>query len=388
MTLPDGYSSNHANKVCRLKKSLYGLKQAPRMWNEKLVNVLLNLGFEQSKCDHSMFVKTSNYVFIVLLVYADDIVITGSCSTEIARIKSLLKSKFLIKDLGMLKYFLGIEVLKTKDGLCLSQRKYCLDLLAEFGMTGCKPVNNPIEANHVLTRLCEQDTKVLPDISVYQKLVGKLIYLSHTRPDIAYSVHYLSQYMHCPTNGHFKIALRLLRYLKGSPGKGILFSKGDSLDLKVFSDSDWGKCIKTRKSTTGFCIFLGNSLVSWKSKKQSTVSRSSAEAEYRAMCAATCEALWLRNILNELKIDIKLPVPLFCDNTAAISITANPVFHERTKHFEIDLYFLREKISKGVIKTVGISSEDQSADIFTKGLLVQAHEKVCKILGLFDCFAY
>ncbi|XP_022023931.1 uncharacterized mitochondrial protein AtMg00810-like [Helianthus annuus] len=338
MTLPDGYGSNHENKVCKLKKTLYGLKQAPRMWNEKLVNVLLELGFEQN--------------------------------------------------LGMLKYFLGIEVLKTKDGLCLSQRKYCLDLLAEFGLTGCKPVNSPIEANHVLTYLCEQDNQVLLDVSVYQKLVGKLIYLSHTRPDIAYSEHYLSQYMHSPTNAHFKIALRLLRYLKGSPGNGILFKKGASLDLRAFADSDWGKCVNSRKSVTGFCIFLGNSLISWKSKKQSTISRSSAEAEYRAMCAATCEILWLLNILKELKVDIKLPVSLFCDNTAVISIAANPVFHERTKHFEIDLFFLREKISKGVIKTVGVTSENQTADVLTKGLPVQAHEKVCKHLGLFNCFAY
>ncbi|KAJ0910565.1 putative RNA-directed DNA polymerase [Helianthus annuus] len=277
MTLSDGYSSNHENKVCKLKKSLYGLKQAPRMWNEKLFNVLLELGFEQSKCDHSMFVKTSKSVFIILLVYVDDIIITGSCSTEVAKIKTLLKSKFLIKDLGMLKYFLGIEVLKTKDGLCLSQRKYCLDLLAEFGLTECKPVNSPIEANHVLTHLCEQDNQGLLDVSVYQKLVGKLIYLSHTRPNIAYSVHYLSQYMHSPTNAHFKIALRLLRYLKGSSGNGILFKKGAPLDRKAFADSDWGKCVNSRKYVTGFCIFLGNSLISWKSKKQSTISRSSAE---------------------------------------------------------------------------------------------------------------
>ncbi|KAJ0826856.1 putative RNA-directed DNA polymerase [Helianthus annuus] len=168
MTLPDGYDTNSKTKVCKLNKSLYGLKQAPRMWNEKLVDVLTDLGFEQSKCDHSMFIKASNSVFIVLLVYVDDIVITGSCSKEIDKIKSLLKSKFLIKDLGLLKYFLGIEVLKTVDGLCLSQRKYCLDLLSEFGMTGCKPVSNPIEANHVLTHLCEKDNQPLHDISVYQ----------------------------------------------------------------------------------------------------------------------------------------------------------------------------------------------------------------------------
>ncbi|KAJ0605178.1 putative cyclin [Helianthus annuus] len=137
-----------------------------------------------------------------------------------------------------------------------------------------------------------------------------------------------------------------------------------------------------------FCVFLGNSLVSWKSKKQSTISRSSAEAKYRSMCAATCEVIWLLNVLKELKVDINLPIILHCDNTAAMSIAANPVFHERTKHFEIDLFFLREKNSKGIIRTVGVSSKDQTADVFTKGLLVHSHEKICNSLGMFDCFAY
>ncbi|XP_022033096.1 uncharacterized mitochondrial protein AtMg00810-like [Helianthus annuus] len=358
------------------------------MWNEKLVSVLLNLGFEQSKCDHSMFTMTKDSSFTILLVYVDDIIITGNCSKQVNEIKLLLKSKFSIKDLGKLQYFLGLEVVRNAAGLCLTQRKYCLDLLAEFGMTGCKPVSCPIEPNHVLTHLCEKDNQLLTNITVYQKLVGKLIYLSHTRPDIAYSVHYLSQFMHSPTQAHFKIALRLLRYLKGAPGKGIQFQRGDSLGLRAFSDSDWAKCLGSRKSITGFCVFLGNNLVSWKSKKQSTVSRSSAEAEYRSMCAATCEVMWISNLLKELKVDVNLPILLFCDNTAAISIAANPVFHERTKHFEIDLYFLREKISKGVIQTMGIKSEDQAADIFNKGLSASPHEKVCSLLNMFDCFKY
>ncbi|XP_022032267.1 uncharacterized mitochondrial protein AtMg00810-like [Helianthus annuus] len=311
------------------------------MWNEKLVSVLVDLGFQQCKCDHSMFVMTKDTVFIVLLVYVDDIIISGNCSKQVNNIKLLLKSKFFIKDLGKLQYFLGIEVIRDSTSLCLTQRKYCLDLLAEFGMTGCKPVSCPIEANHVLSHLCEKDNEPLTNITVYQKLVGKLIYLSHTRPDIAYSVHYLSQFMHSPLQAHFKIALQLLRYLKGAPGKGILFKKGDSLNIKAFSDSDWAKCLSSRKSITGFCVFLGNNLVSWKSKKQSTVSRSSAEAEYRSMCAATCEIIWISNLLRELQIDSKLPVQLYCDNTAAISIAANPVFHERTKHFEIDLFFCK-----------------------------------------------
>ncbi|XP_022008266.1 uncharacterized mitochondrial protein AtMg00810-like [Helianthus annuus] len=347
MSLPEGLNVEKQNKVCKLNKSLYGLKQAPRMWNERLVQVLTKLDFVQSKCDHSLFIKSGKSVFIALLVYVDDILLTGNCEHEINRIKNLLKTEFLIKDLGLLKYFLGIEVIKVTDGVCLSQRKYCMDLLNEYGMSGSKPTSCPIEQNHVLTKLTMQESKTV-DVTQYQKLIGKLIYLSHTRPDIAYSVHYLSQFMHKPTETHTQIAFKVLRYLKGAPGTGILFKKGSTFHLTAFADSDWAKCIETRRSVTGFCIFLGNNLVSWKSKKQSVVSRSSAEAEYRSMCNATCEVLWLINILRELKVDVSIPVVLKCDNTAALSIAANPVFHDRTKHFEVDLFFLREKIASGI----------------------------------------
>ncbi|KAF5769258.1 putative soyasaponin III rhamnosyltransferase [Helianthus annuus] len=173
--------------------------------------------------------------------------------------------------------------------------------------------------------------------------------------------------MHKPCVSHLKVALRLLRYLKLCPGQGLSFRKSDSFDITCFADSDWGKCLNTRKSITGYCIFLGQDLISWKSKKQ-TVSRSSGEAEYRAMCSATCEVVWIVNLLSELGVNCKVPVRLYCDSSAAISIAANPVFHERTKHFELDLYFLREKISSGFIQTVKVDSGSQLADIFTKGL--------------------
>ncbi|KAM0038353.1 putative RNA-directed DNA polymerase [Helianthus debilis subsp. tardiflorus] len=387
MSLPEGYGSNNVSKVCKLNKSLYGLKQAPRMWNEKLVGVLLDAGFVQSKCDTSLFVKSVDDVFIVLLVYVDDIVITGNSVSEIESVKQGLKTKFLIKDFGLLQYFLGIEVLTCETGICLSQRKYCTDLLTEYGMLGCKPVTVPIEQSHVVNTLLESNTGLLDNITGYQQLIGKLIYLSHTRPDISYAVHVLSQFMHSPTDGHLKLAFRLLRYLKSSPGKGLLFSNNDSFNLTVFSDSDWAKCLMSRKSVTGFCVFLGNSLISWKSKKQSTVSRSSAEAEYRAMCAATCESIWLKNLLSELKVVVEVPINLFCDNNAALSIAANPVFHDRTTHFELDLFFLRDLIAKGVIKCVGINSDKQIADIFTKGVLVKDHQVLCQELKLYDLFS-
>ncbi|XP_035838298.1 uncharacterized mitochondrial protein AtMg00810-like [Helianthus annuus] len=302
MSLPQGYYNNDKNKVCKLVKSLYGLKQAPRKWNEKLTSMIINMGFVQSLCDHSLFILNKNDVLIVLLVYVDDIVVTGNSHSEITNVKKCLSDNFQIKDLGLLKYFLGIEVLYSDGSICLSQRKYCLELLNEFGYLGCKPVGTPIEQSHIVTAKTDKDKKILENVTGFQKLIGKLIYLSLTPPDISYTVQYLSQYMHKPCQSHLDITLRLLRYLKKCPGKGVMFRKTGSFELSGYVDSDWAKCTKTRKSVTGFGVFLGDTLISWKSKKQGVVSRSTAEAEYMAMCSATCEVMWIKNVLQELKV--------------------------------------------------------------------------------------
>ncbi|MFS7949417.1 putative RNA-directed DNA polymerase [Helianthus anomalus] len=238
MSLPQGYYSPDESRVCKLVKSLYGLKQAPRKWNERSNSVLVDYGFVQSKCDHSMYLLSKNNVFIVLLVYVDDIVVTGNSVDEIDKIKFILNSNFQIKDLGKLKYFLGIEVLYNKSGMCLNQRKYCLELLSEFGYLACKPVNTPIEQSYLVTAKVSKNQSPLKNITGFQKLIGKLIYLSLTRPDISYAVQFLSQFMHSPTEMHLQIALRLLRYLKSCPGCGLLFKKGDRLDLVGYVDSD------------------------------------------------------------------------------------------------------------------------------------------------------
>ena len=175
-------------------------------------------------------------------------------------------------------------------------------------------------------------------------LIGKLIYLTITRPDISYSVQCLSQFMHRPCKVHLDIAFRLLRYLKNSPGKGVFISKSTNVDLKVFVDADWAKCLDTRKSVTGYLVYLGDTLISWKSKKQNTVSRSSTESEYRALGVATCELTWVLKILYDLKIKGLTLVDVFCDNESAIKLALNPVFHEKIKHFEVDVHFVRENV--------------------------------------------
>ncbi|KAI3788114.1 hypothetical protein L2E82_00783 [Cichorium intybus] len=387
MVLPPGYFSKNDKQVCKLVKSLYGLKQAPRKWNEKLTASLINFGFVQSKSDFSLYTKKNKDIFVVLLVYVDDIVLTGNNEQEIESVKVFLKSQFLIKDLGILRYFLGIEIVKTNSGLCLSQRKYCLELLYEFGLLASTPIKTPLDANVTVSSCCSNEKDdLLENVTEYQKLVGKLIYLTNTRPDISFTVQTLSQFMHAPRKSHLKVAIRVLRYLKLCPGKGVLISKSDELELTAWADSDWAKCVNSRRSITGYCLFLGSSLISWKSKKQSTVSRSSTESEYRALATVTCEVLWLLKLLKDLGLNYKVPISLYCDNQSAILLSLNPVLHERTKHIEIDVHLVRDKVSEGVIKVVKVNSSEQIADILTKPLGVNQHNVLSEKLGLYNAF--
>ncbi|XP_071741479.1 uncharacterized mitochondrial protein AtMg00810-like [Rutidosis leptorrhynchoides] len=389
MTIPEGYYTEAANtnKLCKLTKSLYGLKQAPRQWNEKLNAALVESGFVQSKSDYSLYVKNSDDIFIALLVYVDDIVITGNSEIEIKKkFKAFLQTKFMIKDLGKLKYFLGIEILNQNDGICLSQRKYCLELLNDYGLLGNKPIDTPIECNANINSEPSEKDSLLINVIGYQKLVGRLIYLTLTRPDISFAVQILSQYMHAPLKSHLNLAFRTLRYLKNAPGRGINLVKGNNFSLHAFCDSDWAKCKLNRKSVTGYLVYLCNSLVSWKSKKQTTVARSSVEAEYRAMATVACEVIWIKNLLLDLNIKVPLPVQISCDNSSAIQISANPVFHEKTKHFDIDLHYLREKICTGIVKVSKISSFENLSDILTKGITIKHHNYLVERLGLLDLF--
>lgn len=247
----------------------------------------------------------------------------------------------------------------------LSQRHYTLQLLEDTGFLACKPTTVPMDPR---AHLNATDGEVLTDISQYRRLIGRLLYLTLSRPDIAFAVHKLSQFIAQPRTPHLHAVHHLLRYLNNKPGQGIFFSSSSQLHLKAFSDADWGACHDSRKSTTGFCIFLGESLVSWKAKKQSTISRSSAEAEYRAMAATTSELIWLHQLLKDFGVEDPMPALLFCDNKAAIHIASNPTFHERTKHIEIDCHFVRDKVAAGHVKLMPIRSQHQLADMFTKPL--------------------
>ena len=368
-------------KVCKLKKALYGLKQSPRAWFGRFSTFMKKIGYKQSDADHTLFVKAGDRTVTALIVYVDDMVVTGNDSEEIKRLQTLLATEFELKDLGHLKYFLGIEVSRSKAGITMCQRKYILDLLTETGMLDCKPVETPIETNHKLSILPDQ---VPTNKERYQKLVGKLIYLSHTRPDIAYAVSVVSRFMHAPSEEHMKAVYRILKYLKATPGKGLFFGKNQDHKVVGYTDADWAGDRMDGKSTSGYFTFVGGNLVTWRSKKQKVVSRSSAEAEFRGMVHGVCELLWIKRILRDLGIALTAPMQLCCDNKSAVKIANNPVQHDRTKHVEIDRHFIKDHLEKKTIELPHVSSEDQLADMMTKAVCGRVFECSLNKLGMLD----
>ncbi|XP_019192723.1 PREDICTED: uncharacterized protein LOC109187019 [Ipomoea nil] len=355
MVPPPGYQTENKNKVCRLLMSLYGLKQASRQWNAKLTTALQDNGFKQSAADPSLFTKVSDKSFMALLIYVDDILVAGSDSQQIHSLKEFLDKTFKIKDLGHINYFLGLEAFRTDNGLNLCHRKYTLEILKENGFQG--------PSQFILPSVQDKSSATLREISlINQKFIEDW-------------------------DTHLMAAHRVLRYLKGSPGKGLFYPADSATKLQGFSDSDWATCADSRKSITGFCIYLGQSLISWKTKKQATVSRSSSEAEYRALASTVCEIQWLLYLLDDLKAKPNSPTTLFCDSQSAIAIGENHVFHERTKHIEIDCHVVKQKVHEKVIKLMSISTQKQVADGFTKGLPRLLFDAFHSKLGLQDIHA-
>ncbi|WOH10052.1 hypothetical protein DCAR_0729513 [Daucus carota subsp. sativus] len=340
------------------------------------------MGYKQCNGDHTIFYRHLQDRVTILAVYVDDIIITGDDTEEIALLKERLSKEFEIKDLGLLKYFLGIEVARSDKGIVLSQRKYVLDLLTEAGMLGCRVAPTPIEQNH---KLCSESGKPV-DKRRYQRLVGRLIYLCHTRPDITYAVSIVSRYMHDPRTEHWEATLRILRYLKGSPGKGLWFKAHGSTGVEGYCDADWASSLDDRRSTSGYCVFVGGNLVSWRSKKQAVVARSTAEAEYRAMALSLCEMIWIKRLLVELHLFKRAPMKLWCDSKAAINIANNPVQHDRTKHIEIDRFFIKEHIDMKSLELSYIKSGEQLADFLTKGLGSKEWNNICNKMGMIDIY--
>ncbi|KAL0433957.1 UNVERIFIED_CONTAM: Retrovirus-related Pol polyprotein from transposon RE1 [Sesamum latifolium] len=293
MEPPEGYQVIEGN-VCKLKRSLYGLKQASRQWNVEFTSKVEAFGFVQSKHDHCLFTKSSATEFVLLLVYVDDILIAGDSATAIHDVKTYLNNLFTIKDLGVAKYYLGLEIARSNEGVTVTQAKYIRDLLLDTGMAQAKAASTPLPTG---IKFSADTGDLLSNPEAYRRLIGRILYLGFTRPDISHAAQQLSQFLQHPCRQHWDAAHHLLRYLKGTPNTGLFFPAGAVAELVAYSDADWASCLDTRRSLTGFCIFLGSAIISWKTKKQNAVSRSTAKAEYRSMASTTCELIWIYNLL-------------------------------------------------------------------------------------------
>ncbi|KAL8107456.1 hypothetical protein AgCh_024022 [Apium graveolens] len=380
---PEGFvKETGKHLVYKLRKALYGLKQVPRAWYARLNKYLESLGFEKCPHEHAVYTKREGDEALVIGVYVDDLLITGMNATIIEKFKVQMSQEFDMSNLGLLSHYLGIEVSQNGEYIELRQSAYAKTLLERAGMIDCNAARYPMETKLTL----HKDSKGKPvNATQFKSLVGGLRYLVHTRPDIAYAVGVVSRYMERPTALHHNVVKRILRYVKGTVGYGLVYTKraGNNL-LSGYSDSDLAGNIEDRRSTSGMAFYLDENLITWVSQKQRCVALSSCEAEFMAATAAACQAVWLRNLLGKIT-DLKLGVvTIYVDNRSAIDLARNPVFHGRSKHIDIRYHFIRECVERGDIEVKHVKTEEQRADILTKPMSTVKFERMRTLLGLKD----
>jgi hypothetical protein len=367
MKQPPGYGSKEEpNYVCKLDTTICGLKQAPRAWYSRSEKLQM-LGFSPSKGDTLLFFLHDRGVTMYVLVHVDDVIVASSSQEATTTLLRKLEDDFALKDLGDLNYFLGIEVSKIKDGILLSQSKYAMDMLKKAGMVNCKSIPTPLSTTDKLH--AHGGTPLgSADATNYRSIVGGLQYLTLTRSDLAFSLNKMCQYLHAPTMLHLTAVKRILRYVKGTFDLGLQITKSPSMVVSSFSNADRARCLYDRKSTGEFAIFIGLNLILWSAQKQPTVSRSSTEEEYKAIANATAEIIYVQSLFGKLKLAQPSSATLWYDNLRATYLSANMVFHARTKHVEINYHFVRERVARRQLNIQFVSTQDQVADGFTKTL--------------------
>jgi hypothetical protein len=348
--------------LLKLQKALYGLKQAPRLFYEHLTKEFKELGFFPMISDPCILKHKSSNFYVLL--YVDDIILaTGKNSPHRKEVEDKLSEEFELKNFGKLRSFIGIEVNYLNDKILLTQGAYIRSLLDRFGMSSCKTCDTPAASNSSTNFNDDR-----PCDGPYRELIGALLYLSATRPDISAAVSELSSHLEHPTNTHWQAAKRVLRYLAGTVDSGVAYNYTNTkqLTLLAFSDSDWATCHKTRKSRTGYVVYTNAGPISWKSKLQPTVAVSTCEAEYLALVETIKELMWLKQLLTEMGVVITQPIKIFVDNQAAIALASHPSQHCRTKHIDIRHHFIREHISNHTVELYYVDTKENVADLLTK----------------------
>lgn len=377
---PKGFEKRgEEHKVYKLKRALYGLKQAPRAWYSRIEGYFEREGFERCYCEHTLFVKSERDSILIVSLYVDDLIYTGNSAAMMESFKESTMKEFSMTDLGVMKYFLGVEVVQGEEGIFITQQKYAKEILRRYGMEGCNSVKNPVVPGHKLTRAGSGEAV---DPTTFKQLVGSLRYLTVTRPDLIYSVNLISRYMEAPTEQHMLAAKRVLSYVQGTTDFGIQYKKGGEEKLAGFVDSDYAGDSDDRRSTSGYVFKFGGGAVAWASKKQPIVTLSTTEAEFVAAAYGACQAVWMMNILEEIGSKQEEGMVMFCDNSSTIKLSKNPVLHGRSKHIHVRFHFLRELVNDGAIKLEYCSTQDQLADVMTKAVKLEVFEKLRDRMGV------
>ena len=362
---PPGFESiEFPNHIFKLSKALYGLKQALRAWYERLSKFLIENNFVRGKVDTTLFTKEKDNELLIVQIYVDDIIFGSTNSFLCEEFSKIMQGEFEMSLMGELNYFLGLQIKQTKNGIFIHQTKYIKELLKKFGMDEAKPMGTPMSPS---TKLDKDENGKDVDQTKYRGMIGSLLYLTASRPDIMFSVCMCSRYQADPKESHLIAVKRIFRYLIGTSTMGLFYQTNNNFNLVGYSDADYAGCKIDRKSTSGTCQFLGYSLVSWSSKKQNSVALSTAEAEYVAIGNCCCQLLWMKQQLEDYGLKFT-KMPIYCDNTSAINLSKNPIQHSRTKHIEIRHHFLRDHVQKEDISIEYVHTDDQLADIFTKPL--------------------
>ncbi|GMI75421.1 hypothetical protein HRI_001211400 [Hibiscus trionum] len=376
---PPGFEdSKFPNHVFKLTKALYGLKQAPRAWYERLSNFLIEKGFEKGKVDTTLFIKMYKNDILVVQIYVDDIIFGSTNECHCQEFAKLMQGEFEMSMMGELSFFLGLQIKQMKDGTFINQAKYIKDMLNKFGLENTKPQATPMSSS---TKLDKDEGGKCVDSKLYRSMIGSLLYLTASRPDILFSVCLCARFQASPRESHLIAVKRIFRYLRDTPCLGLWYPRVSTFNLHAYSDADYGGCKIDRKSTSGTCQFLGSMLISWFSKKQNSVALSTTEAEYISLGSCCAQVLWMKQQLLDYGVKIET-IPLKCDNTSAICLTKNPIQHSRTKHIEIRHHFIRDHVLKKDVAIEYVDTLNQLADIFTKPLDKERFWSLRRELGL------
>ncbi|GJS24970.1 putative ribonuclease H-like domain-containing protein [Tanacetum coccineum] len=361
---PPGFEDPaHPNKVYRVVKALYGLHQAPRAWYERLSTFLLKHGYRRGAIDKTLFIKKDRRDIMLVQVYVDDIIFGSTKSSMVKDFEDLMQKEFKMSSMGELTFFLGLQVKQTTAGIFLSQDKYVQDILNKFDFRTIKPASTPIEAHKSLGK-DEEGEEV--DVHLYRSMIGCLMYLTASRPDIMFAVCLCARFQVTPKVSHIHAVKRIFRYLKHQPKLGLWYPKDSPFHLEAFSDSDYAGDNHDRRSTSGGCQYLGRRLVSWQCKKQTIVAISSTEAEYVAAASCCAQVLWMQNQLLDYGFNF-MNTEIHIDNESTICIVKNPVLHSKTKHIQIRHHFIRDCYEQRLINVVKVHTDDNVADLLTKG---------------------